>query len=298
MTDFVELANGLHGKIHVRIGMDLHLGVPGILSFCDANSPIGSRIYGGHLRDIGGTGFSRFRIYGMYALILLLGSSRGRFKDKLGTNRRIEAGDLIVVFPDMPHQYGPEPGDSWEEVFIAFEGAAFEGWTAHGLDPAHPVWKLDPLSEWSHRFFELLTPAASGTDSCRIAAAIHCLIADAIAAKSTTASGPPWLETVCQALAAGAAAPSLVETARMSGLGYESFRKAFKSATGESPVRFRSRMRISQAKMLLQRTDLSLEAIAHSLGYCDAFHLSKAFKKETGSSPRDFRNGSPRPPES
>ncbi len=276
--------------------MDIHLGVPGILSFCDAPFPIGSRIYGGHLRGIGGTGFNRFRVYGMYALILLLGSSRGRFKDKLGTNRRVEAGDLIVVFPDVPHQYGPEPGDFWEEIFIAFEGAAFEGWTAHGLDPAHPVWRLDPLSEWSSRFFELLTPAASRADSCRIVADIHCLIADAIAAKSPNATGPPWLEAACQALATGAAAPSLEETARLSGLGYENFRKAFKAATGESPIRYRNRMRVSQARMLLQRTDLPLEAIANSLGYCDPFHFSKAFKKETGCSPSDFRNRSSRPP--
>ena len=37
------------------------------------------------------------------------------------------AGDLLVVFPEHPHQYGPEAGNEWDEVFIAFKGADFEG---------------------------------------------------------------------------------------------------------------------------------------------------------------------------
>ena len=127
----------------------------GITSLSGPLTPIGNAEFGGRLRGTNGTGFSQFRVYGMHALVLLL-QGGGRFRDRLRTDRRLSAGDLIVVFPEHPHQYGPEAGDEWDEVFIAFKGSAFEGWRSHGLDPAHPVWHLDPVEPIAERIFEIL----------------------------------------------------------------------------------------------------------------------------------------------
>ncbi len=104
----------------------------GIVPLSGPPNPIGNAEFGGRLRGTAGTGFSQFRIYGMYALVLLLDGG-GRYRDRRGMDLRLSPGDLVVVFPEHPHQYGPEPGDDWDEVFIAFKGAAFEGWRAHGL---------------------------------------------------------------------------------------------------------------------------------------------------------------------
>jgi transcriptional regulator GlxA family with amidase domain len=115
------------------------------------------------------------------------------------------------------------------------------------------------------------------------------LIADVLAARPAEAED--WLETARQALSGGVGAPSLQEIAANAGLGYETFRKAFKAATGESPARYRRRQRLAQAALMMQRADLSLEMIAGALGFCDAFHLSKAFKQEHGVSPASHRAG-------
>jgi transcriptional regulator GlxA family with amidase domain len=40
---------------------------------------------------------------------------------------------------------------------------------------------------------------------------------------------------------------------------------------------------------MMRRADLSLEMIAGALGFCDAFHLSKAFKACHGLSPAAYR---------
>ncbi|MES2569418.1 MAG: AraC family transcriptional regulator, partial [Verrucomicrobiota bacterium] len=205
-------------------------------------------------------------------------------------DRRVSAGDLIVVFPDRGHQYGPEPGDIWDEVFLSFDGAAFEGWRALGLDPAHPVWRLEGGEDWSKRFFHILKmPVTSRPEACAAANAIHLLIADALAARPSASSSLDWLESTCQALSGGMGAPSLQEIARNAGLGYETFRKTFRMATGESPARYRRHMRLAQAALMMQRADLSLEMIATALDFCDAFHLSKAFKLQYGISPAEHR---------
>jgi transcriptional regulator GlxA family with amidase domain len=48
-------------------------------------------------------------------------------------------------------------------------------------------------------------------------------------------------------------------------------------------------MRLAQAALMLRRADLSLDMIAGALDFCDAFHLSKAFKLQYGISPAEQR---------
>lgn len=259
----------------------------GIVPLAGPVTCIGNAVFGGRLRGTSGTGFSQFRVYGMYALVLLLDGG-GRYRDRRGTDRRLSRGDLLVVFPESPHQYGPEVDDVWDEVFIAFKGAAFEGWRANGLTPSHPIWTLPNPMVVARRFFEILRmPSATLADSTAIATRIHQLVADLL--EQRPRGREDWLEKARQLLGQGANAPELPDVASAVGMSYERFRKAFKDASGDTPAGFRRRQRLAQAALMLQRSDLSLEMIAESLGFCDGFHLSKAFKAEHGESPASFR---------
>ena len=62
----------------------------------------------------------------------------------------------------------------------------------------------------------------------------------------------------------------------------------YKKETGEPPLTAQHRMRIEHAKALILR-GFPLKAIGYDLGYSDEFHLSKAFKRITGISPREFK---------
>lgn len=264
--------------------------VESIKSFPGLSTPVGSLMFGGQLYRTTGTGFTSYRTYGMFALVLLLGNCAGRYRDCLGTDRRVAAGDLIVVFPDVPHQYGPEAGDTWHEVFVSFGGAAFDGWRSLGLDPTRPVWTASGSEDWPKRFFDLLElPAGNRREACIAANAIHLLISDLLSVRPSEGTTHDWLENACRALGGGRGSPSPQEIARDAGLGYETFRKNFKAAMGESPSRYRKRMRLTQAELMLQRADLPLEMIAAALDFCDAFHFSKAFKQHHGISPSQYR---------
>ena len=58
---------------------------------------------------------------------------------------------------------------------------------------------------------------------------------------------------------------------------------------GKSPKEYLTEYRIKQACRLLKETDLSISAIAYSVGFENNLYFSKAFKKQKGLSPSEYR---------
>ena len=79
------------------------------------------------------------------------------------------------------------------------------------------------------------------------------------------------------------------DMARVSHLERTYFSRTFHHHMGIGPADYIARRRIERAKQQLWTTEAPLRAIAESLGFADAFHFSKSFKRITGMSPRDFR---------
>lgn len=63
----------------------------------------------------------------------------------------------------------------------------------------------------------------------------------------------------------------------------------FKEYIGESPIEYYSRLKMSRAKKLLLRDELSVSNISDILGYSSIHNFSRAFKKSTGTSPAEYR---------
>ena len=55
-------------------------------------------------------------------------------------------------------------------------------------------------------------------------------------------------------------------------------------------------VRVEEAGRLLRRTDLNVIVIAAELGYADATAFSRAFRRQVGQTPREFRQARSRAP--
>jgi AraC-like DNA-binding protein len=68
------------------------------------------------------------------------------------------------------------------------------------------------------------------------------------------------------------------------------FARLFKRVTGVPPMTYLQALRVSRARAVLAETERPVAAIASDLGFADAAHLSRAFRRAYGTTPRDFRS--------
>lgn len=67
------------------------------------------------------------------------------------------------------------------------------------------------------------------------------------------------------------------------------FNRRFRAATGRSPLDFLQNTRIDNARELLQTSNLGVAEVMHQVGYTDAKHFNRLFKKYIGTTPSQYR---------
>ena len=65
--------------------------------------------------------------------------------------------------------------------------------------------------------------------------------------------------------------------------------RKFRAKMGVSPLKYVSIIRMERAKLLFNRTDMSIGSVMAEIGYSDPAYFSKCFKSYTGYSPRAFK---------
>jgi AraC-like DNA-binding protein len=272
---------------------------------------IGRITLAGTIRDGRGVPFENMRILGSFALVYLLAGG-GRYVDAAGRDVPVSAGDLLVIFPDVPHAYGPDPssGQRWGEIYVVFDGPAFDAWRTRGLlDPGRPVLRLEPIAYWLRRLEAVVADDPTSTEpaapsawpagqALRRVCLLQQFLADALGyhhERRVADADRTWL---ARAQAAIDDVPAEREVdyellARRLGVSYATFRKRFARLGGAAPAKYRAARVAEQACALLHRSDLPLRDVAARCGFCDAFHFSRRFKQLVGVSPTEFRRRLP-----
>jgi AraC family transcriptional regulator of adaptative response / methylphosphotriester-DNA alkyltransferase methyltransferase len=73
------------------------------------------------------------------------------------------------------------------------------------------------------------------------------------------------------------------------GISPHHLQRLFKKETGVSPKRFLERIRVQQAKRLLQSGNQNVTEICYAVGFSDPSRFYKVFREETGFSPSAFK---------
>jgi len=231
------------------------------------------------------------RTFGLYAVVLVA-AGRGFYEDARGTRRAVGVGDALLIFPELPHRYGPGSEAAWDETYVVFDGPVFDQWrAAKWISEAHPVWTVSPVRRWAQRLRACWRP---GEDPAGGVGRLLAWLGDARAVQPLADAGhadrEAWLTEARLRLERDLEQPlDLPGLAAELGLTYAGFRRRFTRAVGMPPARYRAQRAIDQAALLMQTTALHDYQIAAALGFCDEYHFSRRFKQLMGMSPRAYR---------
>ncbi|MFD2467685.1 helix-turn-helix domain-containing protein [Amycolatopsis silviterrae] len=210
-----------------------------------------------------------------------------------------EPGRLELMTPDQPAQRRYRADGPLASVQVHLPRAAVESAAAQLGGPAVDFEALaasvkagDPLAE---EIIRTVSGASAADDlyaeSAAAFLAMHLLTRHTRRSAATApARENPRVRAVVTAMRERLAEPvTLADLAGEVHLSVYHLVRVFKEATGVTPYRYLTRLRIDEAKRLLRETDLTISQIAGRCGFADPAVLSKAFLRQTGVRPSAYR---------
>jgi AraC-like DNA-binding protein len=236
-----------------------------------------------------------FRTLDYYGVVYLLdGGCRRMLAD--GQLQDLEIGDLMVLFPGVPHRYGPPPGSRFHQLYIKFSGRVFDVWRDSGvLDPAHNIYHLQPVDYWLDRVQSMIEGwPANNPFSLQPACSLQAMLAEAIELQGHSPAeraNIEWLHKAYELLSSGdsQAMFALESVAEQLNMPYGSFRKKFAAVTRLTPSRYHALLVMRRACRYLHEEAIPSKQIAQLLGFCNEYHFSRRFKTIVGMTPTEYR---------
>lgn len=211
----------------------------------------------------------------------------------------LSAGDIFLIRPCTEIEYYADDNEPWEYYWVNFTGDDAEYILRRtDLSPENPV--MHGCSEEICGAMKCIAenPARHRYENIELTGRLYVLLSllmkkSSRPEKEHSPKGETMriLKAAKAYISANYPLPISVEDIALSaGVSRTTLFRVFKSEMSTSPAGYLISFRISQAKRLLRDTDLSVTAIARSVGYEDNLYFSRAFHKVTGMTPTEYRN--------
>jgi len=228
-----------------------------------------------------------------YGAFLLLDGS-GEYTDEFGNHFHLCPGACVQRLPGVKHTITMDSTGDWLEFFVCFGESTYRTLLALNLLSDTPVLYPGLSHELLQKCLSLLKyfEAAQNTDILSLYFLIQNFATEIYfmdKRRHLSKHNQQYMELASRYLCDISHLHTPAEVSQMVNIPYENFRKKFKTYYGLSPAAFQMRFRINHAKKCLLETHKKVGEIGEICGFADAFCFSKAFKKQCGISPQEFR---------
>ncbi len=207
-------------------------------------------------------------------------------------NRRLElhAGDLFLSRPDMRICYQASADDPWEYCWVGFHGTDAEQLVEH-IDLQTPV--LRDAGESVCRLIMQIYFARGSLfhESATMTGLMYQLLALLIQEHPSrfTHERDSSVRRACAYIENHYALPiGITDVAAHVGISRSQLYRLFVSELKLTPMQVLTQVRIRHACALLRRGDLSVKAVAASVGFENPLYFSRRFHEMTGMTPSQY----------
>lgn len=213
-------------------------------------------------------------------------------------SKHLEEGDTFILYPGVELRYQADADKPWEYAWAGFMGAdaaslirntEFSRETPYILQGRIPTEKIrDGLERIYNAKGNTYEAAVAMTGEMYSLLAVFMHYAEH--EEKEKAIQLTYAEKAESYIETNYSYPITVEEiASYVGISRSHLFRSFQNYMNRSPKEYLTEYRIKQACRLLRETNLSVSAIAYSVGFENNLYFSKAFRKQKGESPSEYR---------
>ncbi|MBK0378445.1 AraC family transcriptional regulator [Mucilaginibacter segetis] len=243
--------------------------------------------------------WNSWRILQEYQIIYIT-NGKGVFESENFKQTVVNAGTVIVLFPNERHRYKPDSQTGWDEYWVGVRGNVIDNLLDSGYlkreNPCLYIGFNEDVFNIYNCIIEKTKLERPGYQPLISGAVLHLLGTCHATIKQNATENKEEEIIINKArllFRSNINNPySPEKAAEELNVGYSWFRKLFKNYTGLSPGQYYLQLKIEKAKELLSNTDAPIKEISFDLNFDSNFYFSKIFKEKTGIKPTDYRKGS------
>ena len=210
-----------------------------------------------------------------------------------GVRRELRAGDLFLSRPDMRIFYQSSADDPWEYCWVGFHGTDAE-LLLERIDLEEPV--LRDVGETACRLVMQIyfSRGSRFHESTAMTGLLYQLLALLMREHParTARERDDTVRRACNYIENHFALPiGISDVARHVGVSRSQLYRLFVSELKLTPMQALTQVRIRHACALLRRGDLSVKAVAASVGFENPLYFSRRFHEIVGSPPTEYVRG-------
>ncbi len=207
----------------------------------------------------------------------------------------LQAGDSFLIYPNTEITYYADGQDPWEYAWVGFTGSDAPAiLRSAGFSREHPVrWDNAHSGDIARQLLHIYEARGSSfAHSVEMTGRLYTALAffmKTAGVKTRHDTSQTYAQKGIEYILANYSYPiTIADVADYVGISRSHLFRCFQAAVGKSPKDYLTELRIRQACILLRQSDLSITAIANSVGFDNSLYFSKAFHRIKGISPSAY----------